>query len=310
MTTFFDVLQHEPGLMLLMFVYATILGFLIFSRRFRQYTNRFSKSLIEFLFLRDFSPSGPTTQVLDEIKDLKEKISSSIDLPASLLSEEVSKFLDENLLELLRGKLDDEDALESLLHERVDATVKDTTIDVLSSYDLSKIAKAKATTDRLMAQRRALLALEKVVEFERSNVTKLRSVMINLFVLFNVSLLFVYISLGDALNQTLAYTISITYLSLSVFIIYIVRTSHYRSGVLLAIRENINNQNIMMQFLDMRDAPLTETDVEIARLLMTNRTEREHQTQHPYELILKNVSGTNIQFRGGKLQIGKPDKSG
>ena len=297
-------------LVTIILAYATFFGLLIFYPRFRQVILLIPRYIFETLFLRDslFSSSA-SLKLFKELNDLKKELRSSIDIPKESISEEVSRFLDQNLMELLRSKLDDGDAVERLLHERVDVTVKDTTIDVLSGYDLSQVAKAKATTDRLISQQRASTALEEVVEFERRSATMLRRVMINLFVLFNVSLLTGYIFLGEALTQFLAITISITYLSLSVFIIYIVRTSHYRTGVLLAIRENIHNQNIMMQFLDMRDAPLTETDTEIARLLMTNRTEREHQTQHPYELILKNVSGTNIQFRGGKLQIGKADRS-
>ncbi len=297
-------------LVTIILAYATFFGLFIFYPRFRQVILLIPRYIFETLFLRDslFSSSA-SLKLFKELNDLKKELRSSIDIPKESISEEVSRFLDQNLMELLRSKLDDGDAVERLLHERVDVTVKDTTIDVLSGYDLSQVAKAKATTDRLISQQRASTALEEVVEFERRSATMLRRVMINLFVLFNVSLLTGYIFLGEALTQFLAITISITYLSLSVFIIYIVRTSHYRTGVLLSIRENIHNQNIMMQFLDMRDAPLTETDTEIARLLMTNRTEREHQTQHPYELILKNVSGTNIQFRGGKLQIGKADRS-
>jgi hypothetical protein len=148
-----------------------------------------------------------------------------------------------------------------------------------------------------------------MMEFERRNASTLRTVMVNLFVLFNVSLLVGYMFFGDRLTPTSAYTLAATYLSLAAFIIYIVRTSHFRSGVLLSLRENARNQGLLAQFLETRTAPLTDADVDVARLLMTNRSEREKQASHPYELLLKNVQGTNIQFRGGKMQIGAPATS-
>ena len=239
-----------------------------------------------------------------ELMELREQIHSLTRVPLESIEVEASRFLDSNLNVLIKSKLEKGDAVEKVLLKRVDETVRKATVAAIADFDIGEISQARATLLNVEARQESLISLEKVVDDERKSVSTLRTVMINLFVLFNVSLLVGYFLVGPSLSQYLAISIAVTYLSLAVFIIYIVRTSHFRSGVLLAIQENIRNQAIMMQFLDSCSESLTDADAEIARILTINRTEREHQAQHPYELILKNVSGTNIQFRGGKVQVG------
>ena len=45
----------------------------------------------------------------------------------------------------------------------------------------------------------------------------------------------------------------------------------------------------------------TERDVEMVKLLLLNHAEREKQADHPYEVVLKGVTNSNIQLKGGKI---------
>jgi hypothetical protein len=90
---------------------------------------------------------------------------------------------------------------------------------------------------------------------------------------------------------------------LAAFIVYIYRTSNFRSSVLLALREDAK------KYFDAEDyirrlkpgASPTDRDVEVLKLLLLNRAEREKMADHPYELVLKGVTNSNIQFKGGKI---------
>ena len=290
-------------------IYLAVFYFTLRSSFFRNTIFRSFRRLFDGFFLSDIFVDRQTENLRDEVNDLRQdvaRLASGKEQQALAIRENISGFIDQNLRPILKAKLEDEKTVDRFILERLDAKVRDAAVSALSSYTPVDLGRARASAYNLESLDAASGELAEVVENERRSVARLRTVMVNLFVLFNVVLLIVYIVLGSDLHPTLAYTVSGTYLSLAIFIIYIIRTSHYRSGMLLAVRENIRNQAVMMAFLDSRSQQLTDADVDIARSLMTNHAERERHAEHPYELILKHVSGTNIQFRGGKMQIGTP----
>jgi len=299
-------------LIMVILLYVAVFYFTLRFPLFRNIMSRLVRRLFDGLFLSDIFVDRQTERLRDEVNDLRRdvaRLTSGKEQQALAIREYISGFIDQNLRPILKGKLEDEEIVDRFILERLDAKVRDAAVSALSTYKPADLARAHASAYNLESLNAASAELAEVVENERRSAARLRTVMVNLFVLFNVGLLIVYIVLGSDLHPTLAYTVSGTYLSLAIFIIYIIRTSHYRSGMLLAVRENIRNQAVMMAFLDSRGQQLTDADVDVARSLMTNHAERERHAEHPYELILKHVSGTNIQFRGGKMQIGAPTQA-
>jgi hypothetical protein len=132
---------------------------------------------------------------------------------------------------------------------------------------------------------------------------RLKTVMINLFVLFNIGVLLIYFFAGEALSDRAVTAIIGLYVSLAAFIVYIYRTSNFRSSVLLALHEDGKKYYDADEYLKRLKpgASPTDRDVEVLKLLLLNRSEREKMADHPYELILKGVTNSNIQLKGGKM---------
>ena len=233
-----------------------------------------------------------------------------IEVRTQAINEEVRRFLDQNLASILREKLSDSTNIERAVLDNLHSTVIGRVDALLEKEPASKLIESDL--ERQLASEAIGLRskLEESLEQERRSASRLKAVMINLFVLFNLGILSLHLFTGKTLEPYVSYTITGLYLSLVAFIFYIVRASHFRSAVLLAIRENFVNQNQVMNYVRTlsRSGGPTDVDVEIIRLLMTNRTEREQKAEHPYEVLLKGVSGSNIQFKGGKMTIGTPKK--
>jgi hypothetical protein len=131
--------------------------------------------------------------------------------------------------------------------------------------------------------------------------------MINLFVIVNFGLIGLYVFKGAELSQYGALSLSGLYVSLAGFIIYIFRASNARTSVLLAIKEDLKKQNTAMEYVESigNSRTLSQNDIDLIRMLMTNHSEREKKVDHPYEMVFKGISGSNIQFKGGKMAIGE-----
>lgn len=249
-----------------------------------------------------------------QIRELeKSKISLADIADTDAVAAQVEKQLRSNIGQIVTEKLKDEntfvDSVDKLLIERLDQSIEKIVDVYVQNVDINAVLEAQNSKEKIVNDRNSYERLEEFVETERGNVSRLKSVMINLFVIFNISLLVGFFFLGDDIPPSVAYSVAASYFSLAAFIIYIVRTSHFRTGVLLSIRENVINQSKVYRYLESEKcgSPISENDVEVIKMLMTNRTEREHSAQHPYEVVLKQIEGSNIQFRGGRMQFGKSD---
>src|SRR5687768_7238920 len=91
--------------------------------------------------------------------------------------------------------------------------------------------------DQLIAERAALardkrredsgVVLQLTIEQQMASVGRLKAVMINLFVLFNIGILLVYLFAASDLSDRAVYAISGLYVSLAAFIVYIYRSSNF-----------------------------------------------------------------------------------
>ena len=80
---------------------------------------------------------------------------------------------------------------------------------------------------------------------------------------------------------------------------------------MLAIKEDEKKLSDVFDFLSAfkKTPTFTNNEVEIIRALLVNRVEREKGAEHPYEVVLKGVSNSNVLLRGGKITPGSARKS-
>jgi ABC-type multidrug transport system fused ATPase/permease subunit len=233
-------------------------------------------------------------------KNTREKIDS-----------EVNSYLDSNLDDLTERKLDDNGVLEKRLVKSFESKILNQLESYLGSIDIKDIAALKNKAEIDSRKKSADEHLIQTLEQERRSAGLLKSVMINLFVMVNLGLFLLYLLTGSELNQYAAISLSGLYISLAAFIIYIFRASNARTSVLLAIKEDMGKQLTAYEYASnaKENNSLSGNDIEYLRMLLSNHAEREKGTSHPYEVILKGISGSNIQFKGGKMSMGKSESN-
>lgn len=265
------------------------------------------------LFYRDIFDIGirDNTRMRQLEKDLariqKEISNTVLKDSTELIKSELELFLTNNLEALTIAKLEDTGAIENQLFKDLEDKTNSRIDSYLKSKALDEFTNSKKEREFENVKTKIRMDLFNTVEHERRSAGLLKSVMINLFIIVNFAFLF-FLFFGSAeLTQNTALTMSGLYISLAGFIIYIFRASNARTSVLLAIKEDNAKQ---MQALDYAklvcsERALGDQDTEFIRLMMINHAEREQKIDHPYEMVFKGVSDTNIQFKGGKMAIGK-----
>jgi hypothetical protein len=203
----------------------------------------------------------------------------------------------------------------------MESHVPDTHSDAMEDAITDRIQNGKLSAKELMALHRELTdgdAIDSVrmeqdiaVDQEFDAAAKTKRKLVNVFIGINFVLSVVLVS--AAVRGTFFADIPVAtqqillglYASMSLFIIYVYRSSNARLLVLLAVKEDNKRYFDALRFIDSRNAPLIETDIDVIKLLLTNRTEREKGQEHPYELVLKSISNSNILLKGGKV-LAKP----
>ncbi|MFM4901194.1 hypothetical protein [Aeromonas hydrophila] len=243
-----------------------------------------------------------------EVVKLRKGLSKDILNNASMLIEsEIRQYLSEHMVTLTREELSKSQALESSLFIELENRVNNRIDEYLNTKDSEYFLSTRKLIEKNKRRDNAENELYGAVELERRSAGLLKSVMINLFIMVNFALIILYLLKGTEINQYGALSISGLYISLAGFIIYIFRSSNSRTSVLLAIKEDLKKQNTALEYIESArmKGDISENDIDFIRMIMTNHAEREKTVHHPYELILKGVSGTNIQFKGGKMSLGE-----
>lgn len=211
---------------------------------------------------------------------------------------------------LVKKKLEEIRALDSSM----DSAIRFAVDTAVSSY-LEKLSPTQLLADR----REHLRALERsertkildlTIDEQMRSAGRLKTVMINLFVIFNFGILLVYLFAAANLSDRAITAIIGLYVSLAAFIVYIYRTSNFRSSVLLALREDAKKYFDADDYIRRlkQGASPTDRDVEVLKLLLLNRSEREKMADHPYEVVMKGVTNSNIQMKGGKMVAPSKEK--
>lgn len=244
----------------------------------------------------------------NEIQKLKSDISSGVLQNAKeLIDREVSEYLENNIERLTEQKLKDTKAIEKEIFREMEKRVIGQIDKFLESKSDKDFAQTKKENDLILKRTKAEEELKQTVEQERRSAGLLKSVMINLFVLANIGLFVMYLVSAQELSNYAVLSISGLYVSLAGFIIYIFKASNSRTSVLLAIQEDLKKQNVAMEYIESLNGKrvLCESDIDLIKMIMVNHSEREKKASHPYEMVFKGVSGSNIQFKGGKMTLGE-----
>ena len=239
----------------------------------------------------------------------------NIDSQRKAIEHELELQLTQNFPALVRDKLDKLKDLNTSIDSDIKLAVEAEVIKFLKSYEPTRLLEDRREQLRTSERADRGNILEKTIHEQMQSVGRLKAVMINLFVLVNIGILFIYIFSSASLTSQAVSGIVGLYISLAAFIVYIYRTSNFRSAVLLALREDAKkyyDADDYIKRLKPGSSP-SERDIEVLKLLLLNRTEREKMAHHPYELILKGVNNSNIQLKGGKMisasKAEKPPKS-
>lgn len=219
------------------------------------------------------------------------------------IESELELQLTQNFPALVREKLTQLKELNTSIDADIRLAVENEVIKFLNSHEPAKLLEDRRKQMRSSERTDRGNILEKTIQEQMQSVGRLKAVMINLFVMVNIGILLIYIFAGAALTSQAVSGIVGLYISLAAFIVYIYRTSNFRSAVLLALREDAKKYYDADEYIKRLKpgASPSERDIEVLKLLLLNRTEREKMAHHPYELILKGVNNSNIQLKGGKM---------
>ncbi|MEI7189177.1 hypothetical protein [Dickeya dianthicola] len=254
--------------------------------------------------------SEKVEKIKSEIKsihstDLSEDTRNKIEVAISKISEES-----------LNKRISDSELIRSSVKKTFDNMIKS---EVLNAIESKGIIRSLSSELEKSINLNAQKGYDELLEKEYSNSLKLKAVLVNLFVFVNMSMLILVILLTYGIISRsaqgtdfsfptqLALTMSGLYVSFAAFVIYVIKFANSRTLTILALREDWSKQSILLNVIDIIKSKenLNENDVAIIRTIMTNRTQREQKTSHPYEILLQGISGSNIQFKGGKVQVGR-----
>jgi hypothetical protein len=181
-------------------------------------------------------------------------------------------------------------------------------------YQLADSAQDPATEipiKELMAMRTSALENETkwrqksqfdtVLAQHLGSAASIRRAMLNLFVLVNIILVssIIFRSADVLSNKEIILGL---YVSFATFIVYVYRSSNARALILLAgVEDNkrYHDADKYLEFVGKRGP--NERDIEALKILLVNRMEREKNAEHPYELVMKGISNSNILMKGGKI---------
>lgn len=154
-----------------------------------------------------------------------------------------------------------------------------------------------------------LKKLNNYLEEEYSSAKTTRMIFINLFFISTISVICGFIWL-DKLSYEVRITIASLYFGLSLFVLFVIKSCYSRTAVIMAILEDQQKKNDIKDFFIKykKGSDLNERDIELIKIICISRAEREKAAKHPYEIILKNISGSSLSFGKSKLKISDEEK--
>lgn len=125
--------------------------------------------------------------------------------------------------------------------------------------------------------------------------------MIWLFLAFNLAIIFALLFSIEVFVKAKEVVLGL-YISMAMFIVFVFRSSNIRALTLLSITEDLKRYHDAEKYIaNLGTRAATDRDVEILKLILTNRAEREKGAEHPYELVLKGITNSTVLLKGGKV---------
>lgn len=289
-----DFLNLNSALALIL----AILGLVFFMRKMD------ISGFLDLFFLRDRNNHIDYEYFLGEYKDIRDKVENLEGLSGSV---DINKEIEV----LIKNYYNSPEKLDSIFNSAIESKFEESFGKYYANFnrqdfidsELLKYQNNIAETDN-----RKLLEIQSQ---EYGSAFSLRNKMINLFsfsVFAMILSFFLLIFLkGDVFSIEKYIVVISLFLSLGFFVIYIIKSSNSRTSTLMSIYENQRNYQNMMHFVSRLKVEngVTDNDLEVIRMMLVNYSGREKKVSHPYEIILKGLTNSNIQFSGGKMSVEK-----
>lgn len=312
-----EFMQIALSISLLLFVFISILLF-IFNKSYRHMLMEKMVAIIGGITYSESTRENNTlykrVSILEnELQKTKKELElNNIKDKSELIEQAVENYIENNIKNIVSNKVKELKVNDEILFQEIELITKKEVENFLKLTDMDSISKNIQYYHSMQRKRIDEKMLDDISIEQLKNSGKMKTVMINLFVFFNLGILMIYL-FGSPSRLTSDVMLGILglYISLAAFIIYIYRASNSRSSVVMAIREDSKKYYDVLDYLTKfkSDGNISEHDVDIIRMLTTSRSEREKNTEHPYEMIFKSVANSNIQFKGGKMSIAKGNKA-
>lgn len=188
------------------------------------------------------------------------------------------------------------DVIQQLILNRLSESAKDKV--ALPTEKLSEMLCEAVESETKWGQQRRL---DTVLSEQLASAGSIRRAMLNLFVLVNIILIASIILKAEDVLSNKEIILGL-YVSFSTFIVYVYRSSNARALILMAGIEDSKRYHDADKYLQViAGRGPNDRDIEALKILLINRMEREKNSEHPYELVLKGISNSNILMKGGKI---------
>ncbi len=275
-----------------------ILGFVFLIRKID------ISDFLDLFFLRERNNHIDYDFFLSEYRDIRDKVENLEGLSGSV-------DIDKEIEVLIKNYYNSPEKMDSIFNSVIESKFEESFGKYYSNFnrqdfidsELLKYQNNIAETDN-----KKLLEIQSQ---EYGSAFSLRNKMINLFsfsVFAMILSFFLLIFLkGDVFSIEKYIVVISLFLSLGFFVIYIIKSSNSRTSTLMSIYENQRNYQNMMHFISRLKVEngVTDNDLEVIRMMLVNYSGREKKVSHPYEIILKGLTNSNIQFSGGKMSVEK-----
>lgn len=259
---------------------------------------------LDLFFLRDRNNHIDYDFFLGEYKDIRDKVENLEGLSGSV-------DIDKEIEVLIKNYYNSPEKIDSIFNSAIESKFEESFGKYYSDFNRQDFIDSEILKYQNNIAETDNKKLLEIQSQEYGSAFSLRNKMINLFsfsVFAMILSFFLLIFLKGDIFSIEKYIVVISlFLSLGFFVIYIIKSSNSRTSTLMSIYENQRNYQNMMHFISRLQVEngVTDNDLEVIRMMLVNYSGREKKVSHPYEIILKGLTNSNIQFSGGKMSVEK-----
>lgn len=276
------------------------------------------RKLLRAFFLTsegDFQQKSKDSEEIQRLSAELEEIRAIVDRPLSDdasadLRSRIDADIRANIPDIVKHHLQELKRNDSDILKHFQEVAATSAIDHLKKLPFTDLIAHAIYRESWETRRRSVDAFSTLLDQQLSAANSTRTIMMNLFVLINISLMATFFLNSGQISEKVSISILGVYISLSAFIIYIYRASNARSASLLSIKEDDKKLYDAFLFLTnfKKGVAFSNNEVDLVKSILINRFERERGGDHPYEVILKGVTNSNVLVRGGKVTSPKGTK--